>query len=141
MSNREETSKINQKIYSDNYLLNCYNHLIKKKQIHFLLLFIEMSLNIFQEFEIFINGFKLNSPANNKFILFNINNILEKISIVNKFLILISSIIIFDLLYIFMKIKKFNVKHIIINIIINVLEIFWFRAFSVIIFSLFFNYK
>ena len=141
MSNREETSKINQKIYSDNYLLNCYNHLIKKKQIHFLLLFIEMSLNIFQEFEIFINGFKLNSPANNKFILFNINNILEKISIVNKFLILISSIIIFDLLYIFMKIKKFNVKHIIINIIINVLEIFWFRAFSVIIFSLFFKLK
>ena len=105
MSNIEETPKINQKIYSDNYLLNCYNHLIKKKEIHFLLLFIEISLNIFQEIEIFINGFKINS-INNKFILFNINNILQKISIVNKLLIIISSIIIFDFLYIFIKKKN-----------------------------------
>ena len=105
MSNIEETPKINQKIYSDNYLLNCYNHLIKKKEIHFLSIFIEISINIFQEFEIFINGLKL-YPINNKFILLNINNILEKISNVNKLLIIISSIIIFDFLYIFIKKKN-----------------------------------
>ena len=140
MSNIEETPKINQKIYSDNYLLNSYNHLIKKKEIHFLSIFIELSLNIFQEFEIFINGLKLNS-VNNKFILLNINNILEKISNVNKLLIIISSIIIFDFLYIFIKKKKFNIKHIIIYIIINVLEIVWFRTFNIIIFSLFFKLK
>ena len=141
MSSKEETLKINQKIYSDNYLLNCYNHLIKKKEIHFLLLFVEMSLNFFQELEIFIKGFKFNSSKNNKFILLNTNNILEKISIINKLLIIIFSIILFDLLYIFIKIKKFNIKHIIIYIIINVLEILWFRTFNIIIFSLFFKLK
>ena len=137
MSNSEENPHINQKIYSDNYLLNCYNHLIKKKEIHFLLIIIEILLNIFQEFEIFVNG--LNSTTNNKFIFFNINNFLEKISIVNKLLIIVSSIITFDLLYIIIKIKKFNIKYIIIYIIINVLEMFWFRTFNIIIFSLFFK--
>jgi len=139
MSNIEDIPKINQKIYSDNYLLNCYNHLIKKKEIHFLFIFIEIALNIFHELEIFINGFKLNSSINNKIIALNINKFLKKISIIDKLLIVISSIIIFDLLYIFVKIKKFNIKNIIIYILVNVLEIFWFRIFNLIIFSLFFK--
>ena len=62
-----------------------------------------------------------------------------KISIVDKLLIVISSIIIFDLLYIFVKIKKFSINHIIIYIIVNILEIFWFKIFNIIIFSLFFK--
>ena len=70
MSNVKKTSKINQKNNSDNYLLNCYNHLIKKKGIYFLLIFIELAVNIFQELEIFINSFKLNSSINNKKLLF-----------------------------------------------------------------------
>ena len=129
----EETSKINQNVNSDNYLLNSYYHLIKSKEIHILLIIIEMMLNILQELEILLKGQKLNKEFN---IVYSITSVFDIITSIFKLIIIISFILIFDLLYIFIRIKKFKIKSVIISLIINVLEMFWFRTFVLIFFNL-----
>ena len=52
-----EISKIDKNINSDNYLINCYENLIKIKVVHFLFILIEILLNALQELEVFIRGF------------------------------------------------------------------------------------
>ena len=135
MSVSEETSKINHSINSDNYLLNSYYHLIKNKEIHILLIIIEILLNILQELEVLLKDYKFSK----KFIVYNITTFFDKIASIVKLIIIIGFILIFDLLYIFIRIKKFRKKLAIISIIINLLEMFWFRTFGLIFFNLFFK--
>ena len=53
-----EIIKIDKKINSDNYFINCYKNLIRTKLAHFLFILIEILLNVLQELEVFIRGFK-----------------------------------------------------------------------------------
>jgi hypothetical protein len=57
MSTDIEKPDINKKINSDNYFSNCYIHLTKIKQIHFVFILIEILLNIFEELETFLGEF------------------------------------------------------------------------------------
>ena len=45
------------KIKSNHYLSNCYRHIINSKIIHFLIIIIEVALNIFQELDIILRDF------------------------------------------------------------------------------------
>ena len=49
-----EITKIEKNINSDNYFINCYKNLIRTK----LFILIEILLNVLQELEVFIRGFK-----------------------------------------------------------------------------------
>ena len=136
MSVSEETSKINSNINLDNYLLNCYYHLIKSKEIHILLIIIEILLNILQELEVLLKDYKLSKKFN---FIYSITYFFDKIASIFKIIIIIGLILIFDSLYIFIRIKKFRTKLAIISIIINLLEIFWFRIFGLIFLNLLFK--
>ena len=135
-------SKTYELIEYNNYLINSYISLTRIKSIHFLFIFLEILLNIFQELDIFVRSLKLESKTD-----FNLNIIslitikLEKFSPIVLFLLFIFIIIIFDSLYIFMKLKKFKANHIYLIIIINFLELIFFRAGSLILFNLFFCLK
>ena len=131
-------------INSENYLINSYLSLTRIKAIHFLFIFIEILLNIFLELDIFVKGFKMGNTSKANFN-FNIISIIK-----NKFdlleppvhlLIVIFIIVVFDLLYIFVKLKKIKINHIYIIIIINFLELFFFRVCSLILFNIFFTLK
>ena len=128
----------------DNYLINSYICLTRIKTIHFLFIFIEILLNIFQELDIFVKGFKLvNIPKN----IFNFNivslitNEFDKLSPYVNLLFLVFIIVIFDSLYLFIKLKKFKINNIFLIIIINFLELFFFRTASLILFSMLFSLK
>ena len=138
------TSKIRNAINSDNYLINCYINLTNIKNIHFLFILIEIFLNLFQELELFINDFSLENATKKKFIL-NYNFLLiyyfNKIPQIAKLISIFIIILIFDLLYIFIKTKKFRKNNIFNIIIINLLELFYFRAFMLIFLDMFCTLK
>ena len=138
------TSKIRNAINSDNYLINCYINLTNIKSIHFLFILIEIFLNLFQELELFINDFSLENATKKKFIL-NYNSLLiyyfNKIPQIAKLISIFIIILIFDLLYIFIKTKKFRKNNIFNIIIINLLELFYFRAFMLIFLDMFCTLK
>ena len=137
-----ETPDINKKINSNNYFSNCYIHLTKIKQIHLLVILIEILLNIFQELEIIVRGFNINNITKTNT---GLNYILGIISSFGRlqgpirFIIILSFILIFDSLYFILKIKKFKTKYIHISIIVNILELFIFRTFSLLLFNMFFK--
>ena len=141
MSNYE-SSNILKAVNSDNYLINCYLSLTKIKAIHFLFIFIEIMLNLIQELEIFHRGFKPENTTKNNtnlnYILY-ITNIFQKLPMIINLIIIIILITILDLLYYFIKLKKFKTIPIYIIIIINIIEIFFFRTISLIFFNLFFT--
>ena len=132
----------NKSITSNNYLSNCYRHLTRSKIIHFFFLLIEMLLNIIQELDILYNDFiPINEVQNNSrlgFILYIIIKI-NKLKEIAKLLIMIIFVIIFDLLYLFFKRKNFLIKHTYISIILNILELIYFRLFILIFFNLLFT--
>ena len=142
MSSDTETPRIYKKINKDNYFSNCYIHLTKIKEIHFLFLLIEILLNIFEELESYLRGFetenitKMNTGLN--FISFITNNF-DSIPTVIKLVTIIAFILIFDSLYILLKIKKYKKKYIHILIIIDILELFIFRTFTLIFLNAFFT--
>jgi len=122
----------------DNYLINSYISLTRIKSIHFLFIFFEILLNIFQELDIFVRSLKLESKTDfNLNIISSITNKLEKFSPFVLLLILIFIIAIFDSLYVFIKLKNFKTNHIYLIIIINFLELIFFRAGSLLLFNLF----
>ena len=102
----------------DNYLINSYISLTRIKSIHFLFIFFEILLNIFQELDIFVRSLKLESKTDfNLNIISSITNKLEKFSPFVLLLILIFIIAIFDSLYVFIKLKNFKTNHIYLIII------------------------
>ena len=131
-------------INSENYLINSYLSLTRIKAIHFLFIFIEILLNIFLELDIFVKGFKMANASKANFN-FNIISIIKyKFDLLEPpvhLLIVIFIIVVFDLLYIFVKLKKIKINHIYIIIIINFLELFFFRVCSLILFNIFFTLK
>ena len=137
MSNLE-IPKISKLINSDNYFLNCYANLTKRKEIHFLFILIEILLNIFYELEIFIRGFQYQEIAQKTIglnILSSITKIFRKIPGLIAFIILIIFIAILDSLAFFIKIKKFKKSHIRITILIDILEILCFRTLMLLFFN------
>ena len=129
--------KIYKKINSDNYLINCYNHLTKIKTIHFIFISMEMLINFFQEFEIFFNIFS--SDEFRLSYISKITHLFDKIPISIKLIIIVLFVIIFDILYIFLGKKKLKKNFISVSILINILELCYFRAFMLIFLNLFFT--
>ena len=139
MSNLE-IPKISKLINSDNYFLNCYANLTKRKEIHFLFILIEILLNIFYELEIFIRGFQYQEISQKTIglnILSSITNIFRKIPGLIAFIILIIFIAILDSLAFFIKIKKFKKSHIRITILVDIFEILCFRTLMLLFFNLY----
>ena len=126
-----------------NYLINSYISLTRIKSFHFLFILLEILLNIFQELDIFFKGFKINVPKND--FCYNIVSLLtsefEKISPHKNLLFFVFIIAISDSLYLFIKLKKFKINNIFLTIIINFLELFFFRTGSLLLFSMFINLK
>ena len=143
MSERE-IPDIYTKVISNHYLSNCYKYLIKSKVIHFLLILIEILLNTIQELDIIFRDF---NPVNQKEKSSMLSFILSIIEIINDnipkkyiFLIMICFVIIFDLLYLFIKNNNFIYKdQIHISIIVNILELFYFRIIVLVFFDLIFS--
>ena len=139
-----QTPDINKKINSDNYFSNCYIHLTKIKQIHFIFILIEILLNIFQELETILGGFNINNITNANTglnLVSGLTSSFDRLQGHIKFLILLSIILLFDSLYFILKIKKFKKKYIYISIIVDILELFFFRIFSLILFNIFFKFN
>ena len=138
-----EVPNISKEINSNNYLLNCYKYLTKIKGIHFLLILIELLLNIFQELETYIRGYKLDNISYNQnlYLLSPIINCFVKMPIIIKLIVVIVYFILFDGIYFFLRIKKIKINLIYISILVNILELFIYRAFMLIFFNLFFTLK
>ena len=138
MSNNE-IPQISKDINRDNYFVNCYTHLTRAKELHFLFILIEMTLNIIYELEIYLRGFDLKKVHNSlnlvSYIIKSFNEIPSLIKIITVYLYLI----IFILLNIFVIIKKFKIFHIRITLLVDILEIFCFRAFLLIFLNCFFT--
>ena len=129
-------------IKNENYLSNCYRKLIRSKIIHFLLLLIEMLLILLQELDIFNRGFQARYKTEGKIILNPIIlliHIFDNFAVHTNFLVISLSIIVFDSLYIFLCKTDFKDKNIFISIIINFLELFYFRIYAMFFYSLLFT--
>ena len=139
-----ENLKINQIINHENYFINSYKSLTRIKFVHILFVLIEIVLNIFLELEIILRGFKSENITKNNtglnYVSFIYNNF-NKIQIFIRLIIIILLIIIFDSLYLLIKIKKFKLSHMYIKIIVNLNEIIYFRTFMLLNFNLFFTLK
>ena len=144
MSSDTENLQIYKKINRDNYFSNSYIHLTKIKEIHFLFILIEILLNIFEELETFLRGFNSENITKNdtglNYFSFIINNF-DSLPAVIKLIIIIGFILIFDSLYIILTIKRFKKKYIHILIIVDILELFISRTFTLIFFNVFFTLK
>ena len=137
-----ESSSIGKKIKGENYLSNCYRRLIRAKIIHFLFLLIEILLILTQEIDIFHREFELKYNKEGKIIISPVILLVNKFAnfpgYVN-FLIIILSILIFDSIYIFFCKNDIKKKDIFLSIIINFLELFYFRLYTLFFYSLLFS--
>ena len=137
-----ELSSIAKKIKGENYLSNCYRRLIRTKIIHFLFLLIEILLILTQEIDIFHREFEPKNNKKEKIIISPIILLVRKFGnfpgYIN-FLIIIISILIFDSLYIFLCKNDIKRKDILLSIIINFLELFYFRLYTLFFYSLLFS--
>ena len=126
-------------INSDNYLVNCYKSIAKTKAIHFLFILIEIFMNFFQEIELDLKNVSSDEIKLDLNYIRKITIAFDKISIIVKLIVIIVYILVFDAIYIILRIQKFKKKYIIVSILINILELFHFRIFSLIFFNLFFT--
>ena len=135
---------IHKKIISNHYLSNCYQCLIRLKAIHFFLILIELLLNTFQLLDIVQRDYM---PINKEETINALNYIhyinieFNTLSNSKKLIIIFLFTLIFDLLYIFIKRNNFKKKRIYILIIINILELFYFRTTQLILLNLLFSFK
>ena len=137
-----DIKNIYKKITSNNYLSNCYRQLTTSKIIHFIFILIEILLNLLHELDIFLRDFiydngelEINKLSLISYITIKINKLQE----VYRLYIIFSFIIIFDSLFIFFKKKNFLIKHTYISIIINILELFYFRLIVLLFLNLLFS--
>jgi len=137
-----ELSSIGKKIKGENYLSNCYRRLIRTKIIHFLFLLIEILLILTQEIDIFHREFEPKDHKEQKIIISPIILLVHKFGnfpgYIN-FIIIIFSILIFDSLYLFLCKNDIKKKNLFLSIIINFLELFYFRLYTLFFFSLLFS--
>ena len=136
--------KISKIINHENYFINSYKGLTRIKFIHILFALIEIFLNLFLELELILRGFKVENIAKKNTGLNYVSFITTNFSKIHKSIrltIIALLIVIFDSLYLLIKIKKFKLSHIYIKIIVNYVELIYARAFILIIFNLFFTLK
>ena len=130
-------NKFSQELNKDNYLSNCYNHLTRLKIFHFILLIYEMFLNLLYEVQTFAKGFQIQNVPNSNSNL-GVGNFGNLSSLI-KFVLSLFLIPIFDSIYIFLKLKKFQQYYISITILIDILESISFRSFILLFFIFFFS--
>ena len=134
---------IGKRIQIDNYLSNCYRRLIRSRIFHFLFLLIELFLMASQAIDIFNRGFR---PRHNKqeneviispiiILMIKLDNVPEYIN----YLIIVLSMIIFDSLYIYLCNVDIKGNYKILYVIINFLEIFYFRLYILFFYTLLFT--
>ena len=137
-----KNSIIEKKIKGENYFSNCYKRLIRSKIVHFLFLLIEIIFILLQEIDIFNRGFQPRNSKNGKIIISPIILLINKLdtfpTYVN-FLIIILSMLIFDSLYLFLCQKDIKKKDVFIFIVINILELFYFRLYTLFFYGLLFT--
>jgi len=137
----EDDPKKYSSITNNNYLINAYQHLIKNKFVHFIFSLIEMLLNIFQELNIFFGQYNSEDKSINVFM----NYMIIKTSKINnlssflKMLILFFYTLIFDLIYLFFKERKFERRWKRYLLLFNFLEFLYFRTLMLIYLNLFFS--
>ena len=136
-------SFINKKTQLDNYLSNCYRRLIRSKIFHFLLLLIEFIILISQEIDIYNRGFK---PRYNKkedeIIISPIIILILKLDKIPKYIncsIIILSMLIFDSFYIILCYVDIKDNYKSLFVIINILELFYFRMYILFFYTLLFT--
>ena len=125
------------KISSDNYLLNCYKYLVRSKSIHFIFILIEMILNIFQELEIQMKGFNSEISFDKKYFISIITFQFEKIPLIIRIIIIVLILIFSYTFYFILTIKRFISNYVCISIILNILEIVYFRAIMIIFLNIY----
>jgi len=135
-----EIPKIYKIINSNNYLSNCYRILTRSKPIHFLCVLIEMILNIIQEIEVFIKIYKNEENTNLNYISY-ITGLFDKLNITIKLAIMIPVMILIDCLYFIYTKNNYKAKSIRNIIIINILELFFFRTAVLIYFNFYFTIR
>ena len=129
-------------IKNDNYLSNSYRVLIRSKIIHFLILLIDILLILLQEIDIYNRGFKPRYKTKGKIIIspiILIIHIFDKFKTYINFLIIFLSMLIFDSLYIFLCRKDYKDGQLFLYIIINFLELFYFRIYQLFFYTLLFS--
>ncbi len=134
---------IGKRIQIDNYLSNCYRRLIRSRIFHFLFLLIEFFLMASQAIDIFNRGFRprYNTHENEVIIsptiilMIKLDNFPEYIN----YLIIMLPMIIFDSLYIYLCNVDIKGNYKILNVIINFLEIFYFRLYISFFYTLLFT--
>ena len=135
-------TSLGKKIKGENYLSNCYRRLIRVKIIHFIFLLIDIILILLQEIDIFNRGFKPRYKTEGKIIISPIILLIHKFDnfppYVN-FLVIILSMIIFDSFYLLLCKKDIKRKDIFLYIIINILELFYFRLCILFFYCLLFS--
>ena len=110
----------NYRFSSNNYiLLNSYNNIIKSIIVHFIIIIFDVFLILFEELDIFIKSFETKNTDEKSIIL----------------------IIVLDSLFIFIKRKNFQAYNIYISIIVNILDLFYFRLFSLVVLNLLLSFK
>ena len=138
----QKLSSFGKKIKEDNYLSNCYRRLIREKIIHFLFFLIESLLFIIQEIDIINREFKSRYKSQEKKIISPIILlvcIFDKFPIYLNYLIIILSMLIFNSLYIYFCKNDLKQTNIFLSIIINILELFYFRLYILFFYTLLFT--
>ena len=134
-----EVPKIYKIINSNNYLSNCYRILTRSKTIHFLCILIEMILNILQELEVFVKLFNNESNSSSLNNISYITNIFDKLNNYIKLIVMVLIVVLIDILYLIYTKNDYKTKNIGNIIIINILELFFFRTAVLIYFNFYFT--
>ena len=126
---------------NNNYLINAYLHLIKIEFIHFVISFIEIIMNIMQEWIIFINKHSYKEKSKNNFIniIIMIPDKINSLSTLLKIIIIILYSLIFDIFCIFLAKRELSRKHSSITFLVNFLEFFYFRISMLISLNILFS--
>jgi len=135
-----EIPKIYKIMKSNNYFSNCYRILTRSKTIHFLCILIEMILNILQELELFVKMYKNDENSSLNYILY-ITDIFDKLNANIKLMIMVPILVLIDITYYIYNKNNYKVKKIVNIIIINILELFFFRTVVLIYFDFYFTIR
>ena len=130
------------KVKQEHYLSNCYKRLTRSKIIHFLFLLIEILLILIVKLDIFNRKFELKTKIEGKIIINPIILLINKIDSLPSyiiFLIIIIPVIIFDFFYILLCKYYIKSENKFFKIIINFFELFYFRLYTILFYSLLFS--
>ena len=125
------------KIKNNNYLTNCYKNLTKSKVIHFIINIAETVLNLLNILDTVLNDYC--RDKNNIEFIAPLPLLFHKLTNEIKLLVIIFGVLIFDTMHIILTLKEFQQKRIYIKIIINFLELFFFRFLQILFLYMYFS--